>query len=345
MSFKNILNDINNSNLAGVYLFYGNEKYLIDKSLEEIKDAYIDSTNESFNYISYDDFKGEAEQLIDSCETLPFMGSKRLIVVRCPELFNGKRSPINSDDEGKLAKYFQNIPETTSLIFIGDNKIDKRKKIVKEIKKHGKIIEFDKLRHKDLSKWIYKKFKGINKSIELATIEKLIIALGYLDKNSSKTLYDIENEIKKIANFNSNSDTIDSKDINKIVSKSIENNIFSLVDAVAEKNSDEALKIINQMLISGEPEGRILYMIVRQFKILYKVKLMVDRGYTTIAIAPKISLPQYIVKKYLKQANSFTSDDLMTILNKSIETDRNIKTGKMTAKLALEVLITECCII
>ncbi|MDK2918281.1 MAG: polymerase subunit delta [Candidatus Petromonas sp.] len=343
MDFKNLINDIKQDKLQGLYMFYGSEKYLIDKVMEKIKEKYINLTNESFNYIYFDDFKGEIDEVIDSCETLPFMGSKRIVIVDVPELFTSRKNILNSGDEDRLIKYFSNIPNTTCLIFTAGEKIDKRKKIVKAIKKYGSIVEFQRLKKQELSKWIYKKFKSNNREIAPTSLEVFVNNLGYLDRDSDKTLYDIENEIKKLSGFTADKNIIELDDIERIATKPIENNIFLLVDAVAEKKGDLALKVINQMLSSGEAEGRILYMIIRQFKILNQAKLMVEKGYTTIAIAPKLSLPQYIVRKYLKQAGAFTDRELLQILNKALQTEKNIKTGRMSPKLAIEVFVSECC--
>lgn len=343
MDYKIFINDIKTGETSKLYLFYGNERYLMDKALEKLKEKYIDSINENFNYVYYQEFKGDIDELMDSCETLPFMGEKRIVIVDNEDFFSNKKNVLNKDDEDKLIKYFSNISDTTCLIFLGGNNIDNRRKIVKQIGKYGKVLEFRKLKKEELVKWIVKVLKTNKKIIEYNTLEILIDILGYLENNSKKTLYDIENELKKICNFIAEKTVLELDDIKKIISKPMENNIFELVDAVGEKNGSRALKIFSNMLISSEPEVRILHMIIRQFKILYLVKLMVDRGYTTISIAPKLSLPQYIVKKYVKQANIFSCKDLLNVLNKGLEADKNIKTGKMTPRLAIEILITECC--
>ncbi|WP_432664571.1 DNA polymerase III subunit delta [Wukongibacter baidiensis] len=344
MSYKSLLKDIKENNVSSVYLFFGKEKYLINKGMDLVKDRYFSSANdESFNYNFYDGIKDDIDVVLNSCETLPFMGEKRIVIVKSKEAFSGNKSVMSKDDEEKLIKYISNIPETTCLIFIAGDKIDKRKKLVKEIKSNGKILEFDKLDRTSFVKWIQKILKSNHKGVSNTALEGLIDSLRYLERDSSSTLYDVENEIKKLCNYIADKEMIELSDIEKIMTKPLENNIFLLVDSVANKNSNLALKMFNQMLIGGEPEGRILHMIVRQFKILNKVKIMIDRGYTASAIAPKISLPQYIAKKYVKQSNGFSAKDILNILNLAAESERKIKTGKMPAKLAIEMLITGLC--
>lgn len=344
MSYKSLKKDIKSDDIAKVYLFYGREKYLINKGIEVVKNKIINNPNdESFNFSLFNGLNDNIDVILNSCETLPFMGEKRLVIVKSKDAFSGSKGSLSKDDEEKLVLYLSKIPDTTCLIFIAGEKIDKRKKLFKEIRSNGRVLEFTKLKKNDLSKWINKKLKVNNKKIGAANLEKLIDSLGYLEKDSSKTLYDVGNELKKLCNYAADKSTVESDDIEKIMSKPLENNIFILVDAVGNKNGNRALNVLNQMLIGGEPEGRILHMIVRQFRILNKVKLMVNRGYTASAIAPKISLPQYIAKKYVRQANAFTDKELLFILNKALEADGKIKTGKMAPKLAIEMLITLFC--
>lgn len=344
MAYKSLLKDIKEGKVSKVYLFFGREKYLINKGIDALKSRYINNANdESFNFSFFDGLQDDIDVILNSCETLPFMGEKRIVIVRSKDAFSGSKGILSKDNEENLTKYLSKIPESTCLVFEAGEKIDKRKKIVKEIKSNGKILEFSKLDKHTLSKWIQKIVNSNNKKIANGPLESLIDSLGYLDKDSSQTLYDVENELIKLCNFTADKSIIEVADIEKIMSKPLENNIFLLVDAVADKNGNLALNVFNQMLVGGEPEGRVLHMIVRQFKILNKVKLMVDRGYTATAIAPKISLPQYIAKKYVKQANSFTAKEILNILNWALDADRKIKTGKMVPKLAIEVLITMLC--
>lgn len=343
MDYKSLVKEIKDNKIGKLYLFYGSEGYLVEKTILVIKNKYLNSSNENFNYIYHDDFKGEIDELISICETLPFMGEKRIVVVKKPEYFNGKRGGLDSNSEEKLIKYISNLPETTSLIFIGDAKIDKRLKLVKNIKKYGEIIEFNKLNEKEYIKFVKKQIRENNREIENKTLYRLIELLGYLDRDSNKTLYDTCNEIKKISNYIKGSSIIKIQDLEKIMTKPLENNIFELVDAVAEKNGDRSLKILNQMLDSGEAEGRIMYMIIRQFRILNLTKTMINKGYTAIAIAPKLKLPQFIVKKYVRQVRVFSEKDLLILLNKVLKAEKNIKTGKLPSKLAMEIFITECC--
>jgi DNA polymerase-3 subunit delta len=269
------------------------------------------------------------------------MAEARLIIVKDLECFAGKRKNISEEEEKRLIDYLSNMSSTTYLLFTVTEGIDKRKKIVKDIGKYGKVVEFDKMDGAELSKWVAKSFGKSSKKISEKDIVRFIDVTGYLEKGSNKNLKDLENEIKKISDYIGDHDTVAIKDIELLAPKTIENNIFSLVESIGEKNSEKALMFLSDMLLEGEPEIKILFMITRQFRLLYQIKLMESQGYTPMAIAPKLGLQQFVVKKYLKQTINFDKNTLQKALYKCLETDYSIKKGKISPRLGMELLISE----
>ena len=94
---------------------------------------------------------------------------------------------------------------------------------------------------------------------------------GYLDKSSEKTLSDLENEINKISSFVGKENKVTNEIIDQLSQKKVENDIFKLIDYIGQKNSSDAMKILNDMLYEGESVFGIFSMIARQFKLLCKL--------------------------------------------------------------------------
>ena len=200
MNYKDIINDIKNRNIKNTYLFYGKEYYLIENAIKEIKltlnDGMID-----FNLDIIDGREIALDQLISSIETLPFMDDRKIVILKDFELLKGKKKNFSDEDEKYFTEYIDNIPQTTTLVFIVYGDIDKRKSLVKKISKNGIVFNCDKLSDMDLFKWVKKKFDNKNVLIDNAQIMYFINQEGYLDKSSEKTLSDLENEINKISSF------------------------------------------------------------------------------------------------------------------------------------------------
>ncbi|MDF2548128.1 MAG: holA [Anaerosolibacter sp.] len=341
MSYKDVMTDLKNNQLSHIYLFHGTEFYLVDHAVGGIKNKLIDDGFSDLNYQVIDGKDTTVDQIINACETLPFMGEARLVIIKDLECFAGKRKNISEDEEKRLIEYLSNIASTTYVLFTVTEGLDKRKKIVKDIGKYGKLIAFDKMDGTDLSKWIAKSFGKYGKKINEKDIQGFIEVSGYLEKSSNKNLKDLENEIKKISDYMGDQTVVSRKEIELLAPKTIENNIFSLVESIGEKNSEKALLMLSDMLLEGEPEIRILFMITRQFRLLYQIKLMESQGYTPMAIGPKLGLQQFVIKKYLKQTLNFDKNTLQKALYKCLETDHDIKKGKIPPRLGMELLISE----
>ena len=73
-------------------------------------------------------------------------------------------------------------------------------------------------------------------------------------------------------------DEVTVKDIDEICTTHISSQIFAMVEAVAAKRQKQALSYYYDLLALKEPPMRILYLLVRQFKLLMEVKDLLRRG-------------------------------------------------------------------
>ena len=323
MNYKDIINDIKNRNIKNIYIFYGKEYYLIENVIKEIKltlnDGMID-----FNLDIIDGREITLDNLISSVETLPFMDDRKIIILKDFELLKGKKKNFSDEDEKYFTEYIDNIPQTTTLVFVIYGDIDKRKSLVKKISKNGIVFNCDKLSDMDLFKWVKKKFYKNNVIIDNAQIMYFINSEGYLDKSSEKTLSDLENEINKISSF---------------VGK--ENKVTN--DIIGQKNSSDAMKILNDMLYEGESVFGIFSMIARQFKVIMQVRQLQIQGQTSKKIAESLKLHPFVVGKALKQTKNFSDEVIIDILNSILESDFKIKNGLIRDTLSIEMLISKYC--
>lgn len=341
MDYKDMLKDIKNNELKRVYLLYGNEMYLKDYIIFDIKKKYIDKAFESLNLIYIDGKETSTDSIINACETLPFMADKKIVVVEDLPLFTTKKEASDVDEE-ELCSYLRRLNISTCLIFINsEEKIDNRKKVIKTIKQNGEIVQLSKLKDADLIKWIQSIFSKNNKKVSRADIQHFLNQVSYYDPSSNRTLYDLENEINKICNYLGDRTTVEKGDIEKGVIKSLQNNVFTLVDALGQRKADKALSIFNDMILDNEPIQLIFHMIIRQIRMLVLTKLYEEKGYSQGDIAQKINAPAFVVKKLVSQTRNFSLNKLYSVLEKALDADRAIKTGKIEWKLAVEMFIAE----
>lgn len=324
---KNLKEDIKNKNFKKVYLLYGEEDYLKKYYEKEIKKSIIANGAEIMNLDIFEENDIETGKIIDACETLPFMNKFRLVIIKNSSFFiQGKKNETE-----KINDYINNIPETSIIVFI-ENKIDKRNKLFKSINSIGRCTEFKTPYDNDLIQWIKKLFTAENKSIDNNTAMFLIRTVG----NKMEAL---NTEIEKLLNYKKDSLEISKQDIENICIKSLETKIFDLVDAIGNKKPEIALDIYNNMILLKESPIMILSMIARQFRIILQSKYLLKQGKTIDEISKRINQRNFVVKECLNQSRNFTNKLLIKALNDCLECDINIKTGKISDKLGVEMII------
>lgn len=340
MNYSEFINIIKGDKLLPVYLFTGAEEYLMHEAIEKLKDKFVDPSFEALNYITIDGKEMRFDNILNACETLPFMSSKKLVIIR-------DISEIIENDENDLDKtlglYVEKLDNYLCLIIMDrSNNLKKTSKIYKSINKLSGIVDFTKLKGKDLNIWIEEKLKQNNKRISYSNVNYFLQQSTYNEYNSIKNLYDLENELLKVINF-SIKDEVTKEDIELVLTKTFDLNIFNLLASINKKDSDSALKIFNEMYISNEPVQRIIFMIIRQLRIMLIYKLYKIKGYADGEIQEKLKIKPYEFKKISSQAYNYSEDQLKSALNNILQLDIKQKTSSHDEKLALEILIMNLC--
>lgn len=334
MDYRQLFKDIESQQWSGAYLFFGEEEYIKEQALQKLIDGLIPKDFRDLNYEMIDGSEVEPDSIINACETLPFMSPRRLIVVKDFYLFGGKKG--TSEQEEQMLNYIKNTNEATCLLFYCRGSVDKRKSIYKYINKAGKAYEFTRLEGRELTQWVDQMLKKNGKSMPQYCINYFIDRVG-------NDLDNIHNEILKLIDYVGNNKIIDKDAIDHVVTPSLEENIFKLVDAIGEKKAGLALTLLKDLLDGGQAVAPILSMIARQFRLIMQCKEYYGQGYSANTISGKIGLPGFIVRKCIAQSRNFTLEQLKTGLSLCLDLDYGMKIGKIKDITGLEMLIIKMC--
>ena len=218
-------------------------------------------------------------------------------------------------------------------IFIAyTDKIDTRKKIYKLLKNKAKIIDEIKIDEEYLINYIKE---------ELTKEKYKIEDINYFLNKVGKNLYNIKNELNKLMMYKLDTKEIKNIDIDKIVIKSIEEEIFSLTDAVILKNTESALNLLDNFLKKDYEEIQIIMLLASQFRFLFQVKRLLNKGKSEIEIARILEVNPYRVKFAVKKLYSYTEGILLDYIKRLAKMDHDIKLGLINKRLALELFIIE----
>ena len=318
---QRINEDIKNNTFSQIYLLFGEEAYLRKQYKDKLKNA-LSADGDTMNCHYYEGKDISVGEIIDLAETMPFLAERRVIVMENTGLFK-------SGGEA-LAEYLSNPSPTVFFVF-AEAEIDKRSKLYKAVQNKGVSVEFSIQDENTLKRWILGMIKRENKNI----------SQNALDLFLNKTGTDMENihkELEKLFCYCLEKDMITEADIEEICTQKVTNQIFDMVNAIADRQQKKALSLYYDLLSLREAPMRILFLIGRQFNILLMVKEMKKKGYDNKTIASKAGIPPFTVGKYAAQASKFKSKDLKQALTECVEADEAVKTGRMNDKMSVELL-------
>ncbi len=310
------------------YLIFGDEEYLINK---EIKDIIKKNNITNDDIIYYDLEKDKVDNaLIDASTISMFMNNKLIICDNSSFLTGDSKKDMNHDLD-YLINYLNNPSDFSYMIFVVHNvKLDERKKIVKEMKKLCKVSEHKKIENYDLNNYLKKYITDNGYKISNNDINLIIKKVG-LDLSL------LISEIDKLFIYKDNDKDITSKDINEIIINNLEDNVFSLTNAIVNNNKKEIFDIYNDLIKAGLDPSYLLVILSNQFRLLLSVKLMQKQGYTDNEMVKEIKEHPYRIK--LSKETNFSKDKLIMIIKNLSELDYKIKSGNIDRFLGFEMFL------
>ncbi len=319
---KNIDEDIKRGQFAQVYLLYGEEAYLKKQYKDKLKHAMVPE-GDTMNFSAFEGKSINPKEIIDLAETLPFFADRRVILIENSGFFK------NACEE--LAEYLPQVAPATHFIFVEDE-VDKRSKMYKAAKASGRIVEFLPQTEELLTRWILGRLKREGKNITGSVMQLFLTKTG-------TDMGNIDRELEKLLCYTLDCDVITAEDVEAVVTEQTTNKIFEMVNAVAEHNQRRALDLYYDLLTLKEPPMRIMFLISRQFQILFHIRDMAAKGLDQQTMAKKAGIPPFAVRKNVSQAKGFTMEQLKQALRDGAELEEAVKTGRMDDQMAVELFL------
>ena len=329
-----IWKQIEKKQLAPIYLLYGTESFLIHETKQLFLKHVLEEEEIDFNFSTYDLEETPIESILEDAETLPFLGEKRLIFLHNPGFLTSEKTKDKVEHNlSRFEVYLKEPAPFTVLVMIAPyEKLDERKKITKELKRSAVVFEAKKLLEPELKQWIFERAAQHQVTINEKANNRLIELVG-------ANLFMITSELDKLALYVDETKMIDEGIVEKLVTKSFEQNIFSLVDQIVKRKVQEALRIYYDLIKQNEEPLKILAIIAGQFRLIYQVKELTRKGYGQQQIAGYLKTHPYRVKLAAGQSGQFSDLELTRIINRLAEADLQMKTGGMNKGMIVELFL------
>lgn len=325
---------LNNEKIESMYLFWGEEKYILDNCVKKIIKLFGE-TVKGINYIQIDE--SNVQEIISDIETPAFGFDKKLIIAKNTSLFKkeGRKKNIEIEKlKEKIETYIndniEELKESVVLIFI-EEEADKGK-LLDLIDKNGITCKFDEQKTIELQKRLKAICDMYKVNIDISTLQYFIECCG-------TNMQILINEIRKLIEYVGSGETIQKEDIDKLSIRQIESIIFDLTDNLGQKNVSKALEVLHNLIYTKEPIQKILITLYNHFKKLYIVKICVKYNKDIVSSLNLKPNQTFLVNKYKNQSRLFTEENLEIIINELIDLDYKYKIGLIDIDIGLEAIL------
>ena len=297
-----------------LYLFYGNNKSIINDKINNIINKYNIVDN---NIIKYD-LEDNLDNIIEEASMISLFGDTKLILINTTF-----KEEIDID---KLEEYLKHYNNNIYIVFMSNDKVDTRRKLYKLITKYGTIEEVT-----SDNNYIRSYIKEYIKDYKMD--------INYFLSKVSDNLDNIKNELDKLMLYKLEDKNITNKDIDDLVISNVEEDIFALTDSVITNNIDKSITLYNKFMEKNYEPVYIIGLLGNQFTLLYQVKKLYNMGKNNNDIASILGVHPYRVKLAIQNSYYYTEEDLIKYIYKLGNLDKDIKTGNIDKTLGLELFL------
>ena len=311
--------------LKNIYLFCGEEKYLVDTYVKKVADMALGNGLREFNYSYYNEDNENYESFANDVEAYPTMAEKKVVVLKNVKFVKLK------DYQKPLVQMFQNIPDYAVVIIVEDEASKIKKALSDVINKKGETVEFKKQNVADLRAWAARQLALKNKQMNSADTE-------YLINLCERSLEKLSVECEKLA-ASTEEPTITRRMIDDLVKVPVEYKIFEMSDHLLAGNAESAYSILNGFKINKEQPVVIFITIYKQLADLLMFRLLGEEGQrASDYLAPN---RKWLASRLAAESVRHPKEKLRRGMQLCAEYDLQIKSGKIDGYTALEMMMAE----
>ena len=315
-----------------LYIFHGEETFLLHHYLEQLKKLLLDDLTESFNFHKLTSETFDVRSFAEAVENLPMMAESTLVWVDDVDIYK-----LPEADRDKMADVFADIPEYCTVVFTyitipwkPDNRL---RKYTELIKSHATIVEFGKQDVRDLIPWITRHFAANKKRISPDLC-------AYLIEITGGTMTALAGEIAKISAF-SGAEDICKSDIDAVTEPVLDAVVFQMTDLLGRREYGAALLKLQQLLKMQQKPTAILGAIGAHFRRLSTARTLLDHGKQSSELMRLYTLGDYAARKTMSTAGKFSHEFYAKVSELILETDVSLKTSYDEPERLLEVLLLQ----
>lgn len=319
---------------ANLYIFYGEERYLLQTMARQLKELLIPGGFEEFNYHRLTGKGLTVQELAETAEAMPMMAEHTLITVTDMDIFK-----LDESQRTALIDLLGDFPPYCTLVFLYEQVPYKRdgkmKKLCAALNEYVQEVEFVQQERSDLLKWLKRRFAATGHDIDQTAADHLLFTCGSLMRG-------LIPEVEKIAAY-ARHERITVADIDAVAEPVLDARIFDMTNAVTARNYDRAAAILADLLRMQTEPIAILAALGKELRRLYTARLALDGGKDRVWLKELWSMSSdYPAKLLLQAAKNVDHDWCRQAVKRSQTLDRRMKSERnMDSEGELKLFLME----
>ena len=306
-AFSALKQDIKSGNPRPLYMFYGEETYLLHYYTQQLRKKMIDPLTEEFNFHRFNDETFSAQAVYDAVENLPMMAERSMVLVEDVDLFK-----LPEEERSQLQALFEDLPD---------------------IEKNAQIVEFAKQSQRELMAWVGRHFASHKKTISSDLC-------AYLIEITGGTMTALGSEIQKIAAYALGSE-ITKYDIDAVTEPVLDAVVFEMTDQIARNEYGPALNKLRDLCKMQTEPLSILGAVGAQMRRVSAARTLLDAGRGSGELMQLCGLSDYAARKTMATAGKVPARFCAAAARLVLETDYRIKTSYDDPQRLLELLLLQ----
>ena len=258
--------------------------------------------------------------------SLPFFADEKIVILdHLLDLTTAKKRNLTDEDLKQFENYLENPSESTRLVIFAEGKLDSKRRLVKLLKRDAQIIEATTPKEQDLKRYFSGQAQELGLHFVGDSLDQLLLKSGYDFGESHKNL--------ALLQAYKENGQITLEDIEEVVPKSLQDNIFDLTQMILKRQIDQARNLVKDLRLQGEDEIKLIAILLGQFRMFSQVKIFSEEGQSESQIVVSLSdlsgrkVNPYQVKFALRDSRRLSLSFLKQTMMTFIETDYAIKSG------------------
>ena len=304
-----------------IYVFLGQDFNIVKKRI----DSLVDKLNIN-NIIRYDALECDFEDVLNEVNYIDLFNEKKLVIVS-----NFSFKSLNENDEKLLIKYIDNMGENVIIIRCIDESLDERKTLTKSLKAKCKVENVKKLDYKDLHQYVNDMFVDAGIYVDYNKVKKI---LDYCEYDVDYTI----SEVEKLIIYKSGENELTDKDIEEVISKNNEKEMYNFIESIIKKDIKESLNSYKILKSCKIEDLVIIEMLARQFRLLGQIKHL-RNTMDVYNIAKELQTKDFIISKMIPYVDNYCDEEILDALYKLSDCDIDIKVNGKDSSYVLENFI------